>query len=131
MIAIPRRRAAARFALLPLVAALAGCGGTPAPAVAPQEQARQTLDQALAAWAEGKTVDAVKAGSPSILVEDPQWKKGVALKKFEVRGEGKPSGAERVFTVKLTLSDSGKEKTQEVDYKVGTSPIFTVFRSMF
>ncbi|WP_165220429.1 hypothetical protein [Aquisphaera insulae] len=128
---VDTRRAAGRMVLLTLAAALAGCEGTSAPAVAPQEKARQTLDQALTAWSEGKTPEAVKAGSPSILVEDPQWKKGLALKKFAVKGDGKPSGAERIFTVTLTLSDSGKEKVQEVDYKVGTDPILTVFRSMF
>src|SRR5438105_2264724 len=93
MIAI-NRRAAARFALgmmLIVAPALAGCGDTAAPTAAPADQARKTLDSALGSWVEGKTVEAVKAASPSILVEDPKWKKGVALKKFEVKGEGKPS----------------------------------------
>lgn len=131
MIAI-NRRAAARLALGLLAApALAGCGGG-APTAAPADQARKTLDSALGSWAEGRTVEAVKDARPSILVEDPKWKQGVALKKFEVQGEGKPSGSERVFSVTLTLADdSGKETTEQVDYRVGTSPILTVFRAMF
>lgn len=127
------RRAAARLALGFFTAsALAGCGGGP-PTPAPADQARKTLDSALDSWAAGKTIEAVKAASPSILVEDPKWKQGVALKKFEVReGDGKPSGAERVFSVTLTLADAaGKETTEQVDYRVGTSPILTVFRALF
>lgn len=111
---------------------LSGCGDSAVPQAADGDQARKTLDTALAAWTKGQTVEAVKAASPSILVEDPKWKKGATLKKYEVKGDGKPSGAERVFSVKLTLADAqGKEKTEDVDYRVGTSPILTVFRAMF
>jgi hypothetical protein len=133
MIANNRRAARLTLRLILLVApALAGCEGTSAPTAAPADQARQTLDSALGLWVEGKTVEAVKAASPSILVEDPAWKKGMALKKYEVRGDGKASGAERVFSVSLTLADaSGKEKKEQVDYRVGTNPILTVFRAIF
>jgi hypothetical protein len=54
------------------------------------------------------------------------------LSKFEVAGRGKPSGAERAFTVTLWLVDSkGKDAREQVVYKVGTDPILTVFRSLF
>jgi hypothetical protein len=121
-----------RSVLACLFAALSGCGTTPAPAPADEDQARKTLDQALTGWQKGETVDGMKKASPSILVSDPKWSQGVALKKFEVKGGGKPAGAERVFAVTLWLTDSkGKEATESVDYKVGTSPILTVFRSLF
>lgn len=126
------RRAAARLAVGVLAALLAGCGGTAAPTAADADAARKTLDAALTAWTQGKSVEAVKGETPSILVEDPKWKQGATLKKYEVTGDGKPSGAERVFSVKLTLADAGgKEKVEEVDYRVGTDPILTVFRAMF
>jgi hypothetical protein len=119
-------------AALLAAAALCGCGGTPAPESASQDQARQTLDQALTGWQKGETVEGMKKASPSILVADPKWERGVALKKFEVTGEGKPAGAERVFPVTLWLTDpAGKEVTENVDYKVGTNPILTVFRAIF
>lgn len=131
MIAISRR-AAGRLAMGALAALLAGCGDTAAPTAADTNQARKTLDSALTAWTKGQTVDAVKAASPSILVEDPKWKNGATLKSYEVKGDGRPSGAERVFSVKLVLADaSGKETTENVDYRVGTDPILTVFRAMF
>ena len=74
----------------------------------------------------------MKKASPPILVSDPKWSKGVALKKFEVKGDGKPAGAERVFNVTLWLADDkGKETAETVDYKVGTNPVLTVFRALF
>ena len=111
--------------------ASAGCGST-VPRPADPDLAKQTLERALGSWSEGKTVEAVKGASPSIVVSDPKWSRGDALKKFEIKTDGKPSGAERVFTVMLWVVDAkGKEASETVDYRVGTAPIFTVFRAMF
>jgi hypothetical protein len=131
----PSRRASTRRAFMTAVlgaVALSGCGGTSAPESADQDQARKVLDQALAAWQKGETVEGMKAATPSILVSDPSWSRGDALKKFEVTGDGRPAGAERVFAVTLWLTDAaGKESKESVDYKVGTDPILTVFRALF
>lgn len=114
------------------LAAVSGCGSTAAPTTADQDEARKTLEQALTGWQKGETVEGMKNGKPSIIVSDPKWTKGVALKKFEVKGDGKPAGAERVFSVTLWLSEGdGKEAVESVDYKVGTNPILTVFRALF
>lgn len=123
-----RWRGAAVLALI----VLSGCGQNAAPVVADQAQARQVLVATLESWKKGETVEALKNASPSVLVDDPKWKRGEKLSKFEVEGEGKPSGAERAFTVTLWLSDAkGKEVREQVVYKVGTDPIVTVFRSLF
>jgi hypothetical protein len=123
-----RSRGVAFLALI----ALSGCGQNAAPVVADQGRAREILDTTLASWKKGDTVEALKKASPSVLVEDPKWKRGDKLSRFEVEGDGKPSGAERAFTVTLWLADaSGKEVREQVVYKVGTDPIVTVFRSMF
>jgi hypothetical protein len=125
---ITRRRLAALLALI----AVSGCGSTPAPTTADQGKAREVLDKAMTAWQKGETVDGMKKASPSILIADPRWERGDKLSKFEVSGEGKPSGAERAFTVTLWLADSkGKDTREQVVYKVGTDPILTVFRSLF
>ncbi len=133
-IRIVRSRRAALAGLL-AVGALAlapGCDGNAAPTAADQDQARQTLDLALAGWQRGVSVEGMKAASPSIIVSDPKWSKGASLTKFEVKGDGKPAGAERVFAVTLWLKDpKGKETTESVDFKVGTNPVLTVFRSLF
>jgi hypothetical protein len=131
----PSRSASTRRTFLAIVvggATLSGCGSTPAPATADQDQARKTLDQALAGWQKGETIEGMKKASPSIIVDDPQWSRGATLTKYEVKGDGKPAGAERVFSVTLWLKDAaGKEGTESVDYKVGTNPVLTVFRALF
>jgi hypothetical protein len=131
----PTRRRACGAALLALAswAGAAGCDGpTAAPDTTPEDTARKTLDSALEAWKKGETVDAVKKANPSIVVSDPRWKDGAQLTKYEVLGSGEPSGAERVFQVKLWLKgEGGKELQESVAYRVGTQPILTVFRSLF
>lgn len=112
--------------------ALTGCSGGSAPAVADEDRARQTLDSALESWKKGEDVEAMKRASPAIVVVDPRWASGSKLTKFSVEGEGKPSGAERAFTVTLWLANpQGKESREQVVYKVGTDPILTVFRASF
>lgn len=124
----PRRGLALAAALI----ALAGCSGGSAPAVADQGRARQTLDLALESWRKGEDVETMKRASPAIVVVDPRWASGARLTKFSVEGEGKPSGAERAFTVTLWLANpQGKESREQVVYKVGTDPILTVFRALF
>lgn len=121
-----------RRTLLASFLLLSGCGGNSAPVAAPEDQARTVLDQALDAWKSGKSIADLKSASPSIIAADPAWEKGSKLSRFEVQGPGKPAGAEQLYTVKLWLADSaGKEAEQQVDFKVGTKPILTVFRSLF
>jgi hypothetical protein len=123
-----RRRLAFALALI----ALAGCGGSDVPVATDEDKARQTLDLALTSWQGGKTVEQMKDGDPSIVISDPKWSRGDALKKYEVTGPGKPSGSEREFTVVLWLADAqGKEAREQVVFRVGTNPILTVFRSLF
>lgn len=127
-----RIKRGAAILFLALCAGTTGCDGPIAPPTASAEDAaRKTLDRALEAWIQGKTVDAVKNANPSIVVADDQWKEGAQLTKYEVLGSGQPSGAERVYQVKLWLSRSGKEINETVAYRVGTQPILTVFRSLF
>ena len=113
--------------------ALPGCESTSAPAAADVNQAKQTLERALTAWAKGATVAAIKGESPSIVISDPRWERGDVLKKYEIKSDGKPSGAEQVFTVALWFDDpkSGKEVSETVSYRVGTNPMLTVFRALF
>jgi hypothetical protein len=128
----PSSIAIRRLAAILAFIVVSGCGGTPAPVTAVQDKVRKTLETAMTAWQKGETVDGMKKANPSILIADPRWERGDKLSKFEVAGEGKPSGAERAFTVTLWLADSkGKDTREQVVYKVGTDPILTVFRSLF
>lgn len=115
-----------------LLLALSGCSGNAAPVAADPASARKLLESTLASWKNGETAEALKSARPSVLVDDPKWKRGEKLVRYEVEGEGKPSGAERAFTVSLWFNDAkGKEVREQVVYKVGTDPILTVFRSLF
>lgn len=116
----------------PLALALAGCGSSAAPTAADPGRARQTLDRTLDAWRDGRSVEAMRAASPAVVVSDFRWERGDALKKYQVEGEGTPSGAERVFNVKLWIADArSKETVEQVRYRVGTDPVRTVFRALF
>ena len=109
-----------------------GCGSQSSMATADQDEAKTALDQVLTSWQSGKTIEDLKNDSPSIIVSDPKWARGDKLKKYTVNGAGKASGAERSFTVNLWLtSDKGKEVREQVQYRVGTHPVLTVFRALF
>ncbi len=110
----------------------AGCDSTAIPTPPSDDAAKQTLDRALSAWKQGETIEGVKKGSPSIEVRDPIWMNGAKLTNYEVKGQGRPSGAQLAYRVKLSLTDaSGKKSEQTVTYEVGTDPILTVFRPIF
>ena len=109
--------------------AIAGCsGGERAPAVNPS-LAREALHTALDGWKDGKTPDALKAASPSIVVQDFDWMAGFRLVGYEVTGDGKDDDANLRIPVTLTMrSPQGKEVRKNVSYVVGTAPTLTVFR---
>jgi hypothetical protein len=110
----------------------AGCDSTSMPTPPSADAAKQVLDRALTAWKQGETIEAVKKGSPPIEVIDPVWMHGAKLTDYEVQGEGRPSGAQLAYRVKLSLTEaSGKKSEITVTYEVGTDPILTVVRPIF
>jgi hypothetical protein len=110
---------------------LAGCGGAPPPAAA-EEEAKQALDRALTAWQKGEPAESLKGASPSLVVADHKWGRGDKLVKYEVVGQGRARGVVRTFRVKLWLTDAKGKATQDVaECKVGTSPNYSVARSVF
>jgi hypothetical protein len=116
--------------LLILSSGLIGCGGN-AHAVKP-DVAQQTLRSALDSWKSGQTVESLKKGSPSIVVQDLDWSGGAKLLDYEVLDGGKPVDANLQAKVKLKLRDAKDvESEKTVSYLVGTSPVLTVFRDMF
>jgi hypothetical protein len=111
---------------------ICGCDKTSAPAPADEGAAKETLTKALDAWQRGEKPEALKSASPSIVVSDNRWESGNRLTKYELDGDGKPSGAQQAFKVKLWLTDAkGKEVKDIAEYQVGTKPILTVIRPVF
>lgn len=116
--------------LLILSSGVIGCGGN-AHAVKP-DVAQQTLRTALDSWKSGQTVESLKKGSPSIVVQDQDWSGGAKLVDYEVLDGAKPVDANLQAKVKLKLRDAKDvEAEKTVSYVVGTSPVLTVFRDMF
>ena len=117
------------FALAIAGSLLPGCSGGGRAAPVDPSRAREALNTALESWRKGDKVDALKSGSPPIVVQDFDWMAGHSLVAFEVMGEGKDDDANLRVPVKLTLrTTQGKEVKKSVSYVVGTSPAVTVFR---
>jgi len=93
--------------------------------------AQESLRKVLESWKNGEDLGALRQGSPSITVQDLDWKRGYKLTEYEIIGEGKYDDANLLCPVKLKLLDpQGKTVTREVTYMVGTDPSITVFREM-
>jgi hypothetical protein len=99
-----------------------GCGGSSASSAGSGE-ARQTLDRALSAWREGKTLDSLKTTDPPLEAADHQWQSGLHLVKYEVENDRAPSGPSQSFRVTLWLKDARSKATKVVtQYDVATNP---------
>jgi hypothetical protein len=122
------RFAAALVLCLPL---LAGCSNKMEAHPVDPNLARNTLDAVLKSWQEGATPESWQQKTPSVVVQDMDWKTGKKLKSFEVIEPTESVDANLHCQVKLTLEDPEKgEVEQTVKYVVGTSPVLTVFRAV-
>jgi hypothetical protein len=116
-----------------LVALLAaGCGhGSFEAAPLDEEQARETLTDALESWKQGESQASLLERSPSVLVQDPDWMSGLTLLNFEFIDEGEEVDGRLVSHVKLMLKDDrGGQGEKSVIYLVNTSPGLTVLRDI-
>ena len=90
--------------------------------------ARETLDTALNTWQKGENFNSLTTRSPSIFINDEDWRRGKKLTKFEV-GEGKLIGLGIQFPVTLSMSDSaGKATQRKVKFRVYTEPKLSIAR---
>ena len=53
-----------------------GCSGLSAPNTVRPDLAKDTLIEALTAWKDGSTIDALQTQSPAIVVQDTDWSAG-------------------------------------------------------
>ncbi len=87
--------------------------------------ARAALEGALKTWRDGGKPGTLTEMEPAVQVTDTPWSQGDRLGSFEII-EQNTSGAEKRFTVKLTLTKP--ERVEEVQYYVlGQRPVM-VFR---
>lgn len=113
------------------VMVLAGCSRQKQAADVNIQLAKDSLHKTLESWKKGDDYVALKQATPSITVQDLDWKGGFKLVDYEVIGDGKYDDANLLCPVKLRLIDpQGKEVTRQVTYMIGTDPVITVFREM-
>ena len=110
---------------------LSACSKQKHAAQVDQKVAQESLRTVLESWKKGADLASLKQGSPSITVQDLDWKTGYKLLDYEIIGDGKFDDANLLCPVKLKLVDpQGKEVTREVTYMIGTDPVITVFREI-
>ncbi len=111
------------FAALFLLAG-GGCGNGSAE-VPSDAVARAALEGALKTWRDGGKPGTLTGMDPAVQVTDTPWSRGDRLGSYEIIKE-EASGAEKRFTVKLTLTKP--ERVEEVQYHVlGQGPVL-IFR---
>jgi hypothetical protein len=115
-----------RFLYLILLG-IAGCGG-PQPTEADPVRAKAALQTALDAWKNGDNEDSLKQRQPAVFVNEPAWRAGHQLVKYQIDSEQK-NGLSWRYEVLLTLkAGQEKPKQQQALYTVDTDPAVVVVR---
>ena len=93
--------------------------------------AKDALKKTLDAWQNGKSIEELEKGSPSIVAQDVDWIKGAKLARYEILADGSKDEANLRCPVKLILKDPmGQEVPKNVTYIISTDPKVTVFREV-
>ena len=95
---------------------------------------REALKTALDHWKTGAEPGSLASSSTPMTVQDFDWAGGAKLIDYQMVNDGNAYDANLRVRVKLTLSNSGRDKGKAAEktvwYLVGTSPSVTVFRDM-
>lgn len=116
------------LALAPACLLFAGCGGDSLPPETDPAKGREVLKSVLDGWAQGKTMEQLKADAPPVVAYDPDWEAGHKLKKYEVGEKDGRSGVDLLVPVKLYLERTdGKpqEKTVNFCVAIGSQTVVT------
>lgn len=115
---------------LALAALAAGCSQAARPADVDELQARETLVDALEAWKSGESLESMSQRTPPVLVQDPDWLKGLKLGNYTLE-DSKVADGNFVARVLLEFADAqGTLRFQKAIYQVTTEPSLTVFRDI-
>jgi hypothetical protein len=98
---------------------------------ADQEEGVKALHTALTAWKDGKPQAELEAMSPSILVNDDDWRTGKRLLDFKVEESGL-SGRQVRCRARIKLGGKdGKAVEQRATYIIDTTPRLVIVRDTF
>lgn len=113
-------RRSTAVALVLAASLAAGCGDS-APAPTDPSAAREFLTRALDAWKAGGPKTSLSGGSPSFLVNDPDWERAAKLVDYRLDGEGQPLGSGVQWAADLTLTAKGKTVEKKAVYVVNVA----------
>jgi hypothetical protein len=109
------------------LALLTGCGPSLPPETNPAK-GRDVLKSVLDGWAQGKSMNDLKAGRPSVVAYDPDWEAGHRLKKYAIDPKDSRSGVDLLVSVTLSLErPDGRptEKTVNFCVAMGSQTVVT------
>jgi len=109
---------------------LLGCGQSNADVDI--DQAGPALRSALEAWKSGKTPADLESQSPSILMNETDWKAGKRLLQFKMDDKGSQYGRQVRWRVQVRIQDkSGETQDQNATYVIDTTPRIVIVRDSF
>lgn len=109
---------------------LAGCGKGSLPPV-DIDQAEPALQAALEAWKGGKTQEELVNQTPSILMNEDDWRLGKRLLDYKME-KGALSGRQVRCRVQIKLQDrDGKTVERSAIYMIDTLPRIVIVRDLF
>lgn len=117
-----------RLHLLPLLTILSiGCARSLPPA-ADADQARTAVETMLDAWKQGENETSLQARKPAIHVNDPEWRSGARLVKYEIRSNRENGISRRCEVLLTTQHGSASPQQREASYTIDTDPAIVVVR---
>jgi hypothetical protein len=95
------------------------------------EEAEKALRTALEAWKAGKSQGDLEKESPSVIMNEDDWRGGKRLRDFKLL-EGSLSGRQVRWRVRITLQDKeGKSAERDATYIIDTTPRIVIVRDTF
>jgi hypothetical protein len=110
---------------------LPGCGKGPLEP-ADIDQAGPALRTALEAWKGGKSQQELAGQTPSILMNEDDWREGKHLVDYKMEEAGALHGRQVVWWVQIKLQDrGGKTEDRKAKYVIDTTPRIVIVRDRF
>jgi hypothetical protein len=108
---------------------LLGCGQHD---VSDIDRAGPALRTALEAWKGGKSQDDLANQSPSITMNEDDWREGKILLDYTLEDQGAMKGRQVVWRAQIKLQDkSGKTEDRRATYVIDTTPQMVIVRDRF
>lgn len=110
---------------------LQGCNKGPTEA-ADIDRAEPALRTALEAWKSGKSQQVLTEQTPSILMNEDDWREGKKLMDYKMEETGALYGRQVVWWVQIKVEQKGgKVEERRVKYVIDTIPRIVIVRDRF